>query len=312
MRSVLPILLALIAGQLFAVEEVIESGPVVGRIRVEPDALAFGDLIELTIEAKAEPDVELLMPDFGEALDHFVIREFVPRHEVTPDGRTRERQTYSLETPLSGDYTIPSVLIEYVDRRPGQRPAPEDQDAYELTLPPIPVHVKSMLGDGAQQQLRAPRGILEQQKARTSRMSYLVLAAAVTAIATLGCVLWCRRLGPKQVQRSAYSIAREALDRLISAPLPVTDQLDAFYVKLSAIVRNYLENRFGLRAPELTTEEFLETLSNSPDLDVRYRQLLREFLRQADLVKFAGAVPAENEIRQSLEAAHKFIEETHD
>ena len=31
--------------------------------------------------------------------------------------------------------------------------------------------------------------------------------------------------------------------------------MDSFYVQLSLIVRRYLENRFSLRSPELTTEE---------------------------------------------------------
>ena len=55
-------------------------------------------------------------------------------------------------------------------------------------------------------------------------------------------------------------------------------------MELSDVVRTYLENRFDMRAPELTTEEFLESVSDSPDLTRDHQTLLRQFLRQADLV----------------------------
>ena len=75
-------------------------------------------------------------------------------------------------------------------------------------------------------------------------------------------------------------------------------------------MRRYLEDRFELRAPELTTEEFLASVGESPDLSREHQVLLREFLRQADLVKFAGVRPAADDIQQSVDAARQFLEET--
>ena len=86
--------------------------------------------------------------------------------------------------------------------------------------------------------------------------------------------------------------------------------MEPFYVELSAIVRRYLEDRFELRAPELTTEEFLEAVAASPDITSDHQQLLRSFLRQADLVKFAHTVPGEGAVEESLRSARRFLEET--
>ena len=55
-----------------------------------------------------------------------------------------------------------------------------------------------------------------------------------------------------------------------------------------SIIRRYLEDRFELRAPELTTEEFLTVAGTPVLLSHEHQKLLRDFLRQADLVKFAG------------------------
>ena len=38
------------------------------------------------------------------------------------------------------------------------------------------------------------------------------------------------------------------------------NELDQFYQELSMILRRYIEGRFGLSAPEQTTEEFLVSI----------------------------------------------------
>jgi len=100
------------------------------------------------------------------------------------------------------------------------------------------------------------------------------------------------------------------LDALMMAPRPSEGEMDDFFVRLSGIIRLYLENRFALRSPELTTEEFLDALAQSPDLVRSHQQLLREFLNRADLVKFAHVVPSPEDVERSLDSARRFLEQT--
>ena len=86
--------------------------------------------------------------------------------------------------------------------------------------------------------------------------------------------------------------------------------MDAFFVRLSGIVRRYLEDHLGLRSPELTTEEFLDELSRSPDLVRSHRELLEGFLRTADLVKFAHMAPDASDVEDRIKPAQRFIEDT--
>jgi len=88
--------------------------------------------------------------------------------------------------------------------------------------------------------------------------------------------------------------------------------VDTFFVELSGIVRRYLERRFQLRSPELTTERFLEQVSGSPDLSDAHQVLLRDFLRQSDLVKFAHVIPEPRDIENAIDAVTSFVEETRD
>jgi len=51
-------------------------------------------------------------------------------------------------------------------------------------------------------------------------------------------------------------------------------------------------------------------VGQSPDLSRDHQALLRDFLRQADLVKFAGVQPSNEDIEHSIDAARRFIDET--
>jgi hypothetical protein len=75
-------------------------------------------------------------------------------------------------------------------------------------------------------------------------------------------------------------------------------------------VRHYVEAGFHLRAPEMTTEEFLTTLKKSDDLNDDQKTLMRDFLSRCDMVKFAKHLPDEKEIVSSYESAKKFVNET--
>ena len=101
---------------------------------------------------------------------------------------------------------------------------------------------------------------------------------------------------------SPLEIALAALQKLKAANLPV----EKFYTQLSDIVRQFIEGRYGLRAPERTTEEFLAEAR----LPEQYMVLLQTFLQEADLVKFARHRPGADDMARALSAAEKFVRES--
>jgi hypothetical protein len=81
-------------------------------------------------------------------------------------------------------------------------------------------------------------------------------------------------------------------------------------VRLSDIVRRYVERRFGIRAPEQTTKEFLAEASRHPSIVEGHRVLLSGFMRTADRVKFAAERPGSTDCDRAFDAANGFVEET--
>lgn len=288
-----------------------ELGPVKTTLELAPSNPLIGDPVELTLTVVAEKDVELLLPEFGESLQGFVVLDFVPRQTIDDQGRTMATQKYRLQPPSSGPQVIPPILIEFVDRRAGQRPAPTDQDAYELVTERMEFEVQSVVPKDAQTDLQPPLGKLDPLAPPAApRWPWFVAGAlAVAACVPVAIGFW-RAYRRRARRRSAYDIARTRLDKLLARQRPDGKQVDEFFVELSSLIRRYLEDRFELRAPELTTEEFLASVGQTTDLSRDHQVLLREFLRQADLVKFAGARPTGDDIDRSIQAARRFLEET--
>ena len=118
------------------------------------------------------------------------------------------------------------------------------------------------------------------------------LALIAGAFAAAAALLWFgvkRLLGRIREHRmSPIERAWVELDRLLRKGLPGRGRYKDFYVELTMVVRRYVQRKYGIRAPHLTTEEFLKQLGESGILGAGRKASIREFLESADMVKFAG------------------------
>jgi hypothetical protein len=105
-------------------------------------------------------------------------------------------------------------------------------------------------------------------------------------------------------------VALGALDALRARRLLESGALKEYYSTLTDIVRAYLEGRYRVRAPEMTTEEFLLASSRDGRLGGAHRSLLGEFLSESDLVKFARHRPSTDDGERAYTAARRFVEDT--
>ena len=98
----------------------------------------------------------------------------------------------------------------------------------------------------------------------------------------------------KEHRMSPIERAWAELDRLLRRGLPGRGRYKDFYVELTMVVRRYVQRKYGIKAPHLTTEEFFAEIAKAGGQTVRQSDQLRCFLESADMVKFAGveATPA--------------------
>jgi hypothetical protein len=140
---------------------------------------------------------------------------------------------------------------------------------------------------------------------------WLWIVLAVVALIAGGIATWLLLRKKKLLAPVAPPIPPHvrARQKLAEALMFISDP-NRFCTEVSNTLRTYLEERFSLRAPERTTEEFLVELRSSRQLTVDQKQSLGEFLESCDLVKFARFEPNETTLRQLHDAALRLVDET--
>jgi len=113
----------------------------------------------------------------------------------------------------------------------------------------------------------------------------------------------------KQPVLPAHEKALLALKSLSERELWQKGLIKEYQSGLTDIIRTYLEDRYDIRALEMTTDEISISLA-TVDFDKNYINELKEILQIADLVKFAKATPQDDVHSRFMNKAVEFVENT--
>jgi hypothetical protein len=288
-----------------AIERSAQKGPVKLSVRVWPREPRLSDLVEMDVTVESQPDVEIKPPAFGQGVGDFLIRDYSERPD--PGAKNFRRFHYQLEPAHAGKHLIRSVSIEFVDKRPNSErrgePALVETD-------PLEVNVTSELEGKAPSLANLEPMTPPQAVPQAFGTAWLVAAglAGVLAIAAVIVVMRRRKRRPIEPRRQTpEEIAHVALALLLAENLHGRGLIKEFYLRLTGIVRQYVEDTTGIRAPEQTTEEFLRDMRSHAAFPLDRSVRLAEFLEAADLVKYAGQQPEQVQIEQAIARAHEFV-----
>jgi hypothetical protein len=280
------------------------SSPVQVHAKAEPETVTIGTHFRYTVEVVAPPDVEVLLSQPTARISDFEIVDFGDSPPVKRDGKTVVTRWYTLVGYEVGDHLLKSPPVQY--RRAGEalQPAPAAE---------IAVTVESLLAKAANAtDIRDIKGL---EPVPEDWRAYYFVGGTLAALLLLAALLYrilnrSRRARPAPPPKPAHVVAAEELQRLRRRGLVEQGNFKEYYSTLSAIVRTYIERRFGVRAPEMTTEEFLLSSARNGRLQGAHRVLLGEFLAESDLVKFARHVPTIADSERAYTAAQRFVDET--
>ena len=278
-------------------------------VTVDRQHIAPAERCQMTLSLEVPPGVRVTFPTVsGQLGDFAVTRQHAPDPITLSANRRRWQQEYVLEARAIGAQTIPPLTVSWQEG---------EAVAQQLTTEPLTVTVTSVVPDGTDisglQDITPPVALAR----RSGLLGLWLIAAAVVLCGLGGATLWwaARRRQPESLvapPEPAHRLSLAALQRLQRDDLIGQQRFEEFYVRLSAIVRHYVEWRFGVRAPEQTTEEFLTIVLHTGGLVARHRDLLSAFLQQCDLVKFARYQPTPDDMQQAFISATNFVEHTAD
>jgi len=292
------------------IHEEVDRGPATVTLDVDRKEISIAERLNLTISISVDEDYDIKLPGFGEKLEQFGIVDYhTTQPELIEGNRKKVSRSYVLEPFLSGDYTIPPMVIKF------RKKSDQEAGEHKIETSEVTIKVKSLLPedlkDVSLNEIKPP--VPFPRSYILWLWAAIAAAALVTGIVTTTVIVRKRKKAAGEgsgLSIPAHELAYEALKRLVEEDLPGKGEIKLFYQRISAILRRYIENRFGLHAPEQTTEEFLFGLENAQKFPEKYKTLLKVFLNHCDLVKFAEYQPETEDIQNTFNSCRSFIEGT--
>ena len=186
-----------------------------------------------------------------------------------------------------------------------------DKNGNEQTIEtgPIAVTVLSGLGEKPEEAVLMPiQDIIPLSLRWMPYLPWAVIAGILLCVIT-GLILWHRKYRTGKIIATMvdppHVRAEKEINQLVARGLFEKGDVKTFYFVFSEIIRRYMESIRHFPAAEMTTEEIVQhARTNTHD------QQLLPVLGQADLVKFADAVPTRDRKAQDIKTARAYIRQT--
>lgn len=279
------------------------EGGLKASVLLVPAEPSLSDTVSMTISVQGDRGWTAHFSPLGDRYGSFYVREVTESDPVIQGEQETRTWTARLVPAKAGEQTLPPITLSATSA---------DRDT-RWTIPPGKITVHS----------KYDREVVPSDLAgvvgKFRSFPWLTFALIVVLLAAAG-VVWHLLTGRRreavapEVVLPPWQRALLRLEELMASKLYATD-VKEFYLQLTGIVRWCIEETTGLRAPEQTTEEFLDSLEHGKNqilFTAEQRQGLRRFLEFSDLVKFARFRPTLDEIFDGAARARRVIEEQRD
>lgn len=204
-----------------------------------------------------------------------------------------------------GIYDLPQIAV---------RRMTSDGVADTLVFDPMRLEVKTMPVDTAtfvphdiKGQIRYPLTLAEV----LPWLGIFWLSATLIILAVCLIIMHRRKNDPAFVRRDpAHIVALRKLDQYRGSKLWAPDKQKAFYSGVTDTLREYISERYGIGAMEMTTAEIFDEMKNT-DVPKELMQETKDLFERADFVKFAKFVASDEDNASALPAAVRFVTETY-
>lgn len=280
------------------------------RVFIDREELEITEELTLTIQANAPEEYLLTFPEFGKDLEQFsIVDYYTETPQLNEDQTISYERTFILEPLFAEIYKIPEMEISFekIADETAKHKIKSEEFEIKVILPPKELWDEENFDPDKDLH---PTDKLVSVKDKANYHLYIVLFVLI-ALAIFVYIKKKKKQVVQEFRIPPHIKAFAELQRLIDEKLLEKQELQLFYLKISAIVRVYIEEQFDIKAPELTTEEFLQILADEDnDSLTEYRKLLKDFLSHCDMVKFAQYKPDKNEIEKTITACKNFIKQS--
>ena len=280
------------------------------RGTVEPDSIGIGDRFLLSIEVEKDLMQDVYFPDYKNGVEYYELIEDRPIDTLSKEGRKlRLRKSYLMAAFQEGIHrVVPEVM--YADKNIIDTLQGDDTLKLLVTTFQIDSTSHAIFDIKPQRTLKFKVG--EISGYITWSIIIIIILVALYLVAKRILAHYGKSFG--DIFKPApplppHEIALRDLKHLHSERLWQEGKHKLYYSGLTDILRAYLAGQFGVGALEMTSDEIIEAV-RSVDLPQKQAMDLTELLRDADLVKFAKAMPEAEENERAYSKAWEFVQQT--
>lgn len=317
-------------------------------IKVQDDSVHLNENLKVTLELRYPEHYNVDLSELSKHLIHpvtldshstppFSIAQQTEEKVINEDKSVRQTIQYELEPWEAGTFPLSFLDINFFSDEGWQRATFSSySEVFEVEVKPpfeapatrgtpsslLPFNEAPVvqISEENKRKLQDNENKIDEERDRRENLlkqKELPWRAVVWIILILLLVILARRLGKDLLKRGPEAAvpldprqkALEAMRKLKTLNLPDKGEYDPFFLQLSQIVRIYIEEKYDIRAPERTTQEFLSEIAHANQFTPKIRQELEEFLSYADMVKFAKLGSSPEDCYKAENAAKQFIGE---
>jgi len=279
-------------------------------LSLDTSSIRIGERVQLRLNATLPKSASIYWPAISDTLTASV--EVASKSKVDTNATSRKEfinysQTILITSFDTGFHYIPPFTVHYSYAG--------DTSRHELLSEGVYLKVKVVEVDTTKA-IRDIRGPIQAPLTLAEVAPYLGGVALIGLIVGLiWYYFWRKRMNKPlfpvitRTQGPPWQNALQSLDSLEDQKLWQNGKIKEYYSELTDIIRRYLHQQHGIEAMEMITSEILEAYDIA-GLHSDPRKLLSDILTQADLVKFAKAIPQRTENELSMTNARQFIDET--
>ncbi|MCQ2285270.1 MAG: hypothetical protein MJZ76_00145 [Bacteroidales bacterium] len=276
--------------------------------KIDSNHILIGDYLNVHLSVSAPQNTAVIIPQPNEKSFDTLGIEWISNSKIDTllkDGRQIFSQTFTVTAFDSGEYIFPIIPIFSIDSQLIAQTQP-----LNFVVNTIAVDTTAAFRD-----IKQPIKVMITFR---EILPYLLLGIAAALIIALIVYLirkYYKKKNPKKTVKKSkpkekpHIIALSALEALRVKHLWQDGKIKPYYSELTDIIREYIDNRWEIDAPEMTSSEILEALQTL-DLERELTEQLRVLFTTADLVKFAKSEPLPNEHDLCFKNAVNFVQKT--
>lgn len=281
-----------------------ESGITI-KTSIDTTVATIGDRLHLQIDLRYPPGTTFELPQVEKTLGKFDVIENHLSESRKKNKMFNQEWQLILAVFDTGQFTIPPLEIK-------ARKAEDTTTVLTFLTEPQSIRVYSVLAPDS----RELKDIKPPFRLRRTIPGKTLLSILLIALIVGG--YWYYRRWKKA--HPSVIIDEKFLDpphvvvlnqlNELKENMPVTpEEIQAFYFRISEILREFLERRFFIRALEMTTAE-ISTAFESLEIDRLAADEWLALLPELDIVKYAGQIPAEKNISAVWEKSCRCVDHT--